>query len=323
MKVTISPKLLALVFASSLSHEATFSTIDFPGATSTVAFDINPSGEIVGRYVTAGNTHGFLLSTKGELTAIDFPGAVFTVAAGINPRGDIVGMYRLASDLQTVRHGFLLRGGEFTTIDPPRALFTNALGINPRGDIVGRYCTTVTVPCTPNSENVHGFLLSEGTFTTIDFPAAIVTNAWKINPSGQIVGGYTAADGENHLFRLSDGHFSTIDSHGGIALSVDNGGINPRGDIVGIYCDTAPCAGASTDQHGFLLSSGDFTAIDFPGALATNAFGVNAFRDIVGFYVDTSGRTHGFLLRSSDCLSAGSLSPFISNGPCQRFRSAP
>ncbi len=56
MKATISPKLLTLIFASSLwpredSDEATFTSIDLPDATVTVALDINSAGEIVGRYI--------------------------------------------------------------------------------------------------------------------------------------------------------------------------------------------------------------------------------------------------------------------------------
>ena len=118
MKATISPKLLALVFASSLllgicvqaaapredSDEATFTTIDFPGASSTIAVGVNPRGEIVGAYDDAdGVRHGFLLSGD-QFTSFDFPGASFTVAFGINSRGDIVGWYMTAG----VSHGFLL-----------------------------------------------------------------------------------------------------------------------------------------------------------------------------------------------------------------------
>lgn len=48
-----------------------------------------------------------------------------------------------------------------------------------------------------------------------------------------------------------------------------------------------------------------FTPIDFPGAVLTNAQGINAQGEIVGFYNDTTGRTHGFVqsgghLRSID-----------------------
>ena len=38
-----------------------------------------------------------------------------------------------------------------------------------------------------------------------------------------------------------------------------------------------------------------FTPIDFPAAVLTNAQGINDQGEIVGFYTDTAGRTHGFL----------------------------
>jgi len=198
----------------------------------------------------------------------------------------------------TGRHGFLLSKGAFTTIDPPGAVFTNPLGINSGGEIVGRFCTTL--PCASDRENVHGFLRSEGEFTTIDIPGARGTNAWKINPRGDIVGGYTGADGKKHVFLLSlrKRNFITIDVPGAAEASLDNGGINPRGDIVASYCDTAPCTNASPDTHGFLLSRGRFTTIDFPDNQPTLAFAINARGDIVGVY-GLGTATHGFL-RSSD-----------------------
>lgn len=100
MKATISPKLLAAVFASSLllpicvqaatprneNNEATFTSIDLPDSTFTTAVGINARGEIVGRYVSAADrkTHGFLRSKNAEFTTIDFPGATVTQAYGIN-----------------------------------------------------------------------------------------------------------------------------------------------------------------------------------------------------------------------------------------------
>jgi uncharacterized membrane protein len=59
----------------------------------------------VGRYISSGASHGFLLS-NGELTSIDVPGATFTSARGINCLGDIVGEYRDAGGRV---HGFMLR----------------------------------------------------------------------------------------------------------------------------------------------------------------------------------------------------------------------
>ena len=48
-------------------------------------------------------------------------------------------------------------------------------------------------------------------------------------------------------------------------------------------------------MHGFSMHQGSFTTIDVPDATATYARGLNAQGDVVGGYLDTSGR-HGFLL---------------------------
>lgn len=57
--------------------------------------------------------------------------------------------------------------------------------------------------------------------------------------------------------------------------------------IVGRYSD------AQTAEHGFLFRDGQFTTIDFPGAL-THALGINNAGHVVGRYSDDSGN-HGFL----------------------------
>src|SRR5215217_4682083 len=56
-------------------------------------------------------------------------------------------------------------------------------------------------------------------------------------------------------------------------------GINNRGQIVGLYND-------ESGQHGFLLSGGTYTTINFPGASTqgTQAQGINNRGDIVGVY---------------------------------------
>ena len=46
-----------------------------------------------------------------------------------------------------------------------------------------------------------------------------------------------------------------------------------------------------------------FAPINYPGALATEAFGINNHNVVVGSYVDSSNQTHGFKLNS------GSFSP--------------
>src|SRR5262245_43031614 len=78
-----------------------------------------------------------------------------------------------------------------------------------------------------------------------------------------------------------DRTFTTIDFPG--ATQTDAHGINPRGDIVGGYAN----AGENTNlpggalPHLFLLSGGQFSNMDFPGATYTNASRNNARGDIV------------------------------------------
>jgi len=96
---------------------------DFPFSTLTNAWDMSPTGEVVGVYTDlASKNHGFLLrldasvltlgvgaqfGVNGSLsfTTVDFPGAPDTRLRGINSRGDIVGQY---TDATGTTHGFLL-----------------------------------------------------------------------------------------------------------------------------------------------------------------------------------------------------------------------
>ena len=78
----------------------------------------------------------------------------------------------------------------------------------------------------------HGFLLSDGDFTSVDVPAATRTGANGINARGDIAGRYVA-DGVSHGFLLSGGLFSTFDFPRASFTSADS--MNQRGDIVGRY----------------------------------------------------------------------------------------
>src|ERR1017187_7235290 len=113
------------------------SAIDYPGATGTQAWGINPHGDIVGLYTLADkSTHGFLLR-NGAYRSVDYPGAAVTLGNGINPQGDVIGEYGLTSTAP--HHGFVLSGGNFTTLDFPGAASTSPTGINSSGDIAGSY----------------------------------------------------------------------------------------------------------------------------------------------------------------------------------------
>jgi hypothetical protein len=114
----------------------------------------------------------------------------------------------------------------------------------------------------PGNGDYRGFLLSAGEFTTIEYPGANETNLWDVNDRGQIVGGFGTLDGKSHLFVLWKDGFTAIDLPGVVDINQ--------------------------------VSGADLTTIDFPDALSTIAFGINARRDIVGWYWDAKGEAHGF-----------------------------
>jgi probable HAF family extracellular repeat protein len=97
-----------------------------------------------------------------------------------------------------------------------------------------------------------------------------------------------------HGYLLDNGEFTIIDAPGAI-LGTGAVGINNRGHIVGATI----LAVNPTTALGFLLAKGDFTTVQFPGALSTEPVGVNNRRQIVGTYVDSSNTAHGFLLDRS------------------------
>jgi probable HAF family extracellular repeat protein len=257
-----------------------FTRIDVPGSTSTQAYGINDSSQILG--VVAG--HGFLYS-DGTFTAIDYPGA-YTVPHGINDSGQVVGSF-----YDGANHGFLYSSGTYTTVDYPGAGLTSLNGINDSGQIVGQSIFN-------GAE--HGFLYSGAAFTTIDYPGAPDTEAWGINDSGQIVGvAPQRLAGGDHGFLYSGGVFTTIDHPESCCTFAQ--GINDSGQIVGWFHDQAFAI------RGFLYVGGSFATIDYPGATATYAFGINDGGQIVGWFQDATGQQHGFLAVPAVVPEPGSL----------------
>ena len=135
-----------------VSKKGVFSpTFDPPGAVSSVATIVIPSGAVFGQYdkVVEGTCftqcQGYMLF-HGAFATINFPGSSFTGIGGANAEGNAVGFYLDASG---VGHG-LLFNGVYTSFDYPGAIFTQATGINPRGVIVGLYVDSAFV--------IHGFI---------------------------------------------------------------------------------------------------------------------------------------------------------------------
>ena len=247
----------------------------------TVARGINAPGDIVGKYFDSTNpneTHGFFLSTGGAFTSFDvsLSGAIpgTTVANGLNNLGKIVGNYA-APTLVTgcgaiaipVGHGFLRNtAGTFTAIDFPGATGTDARAIDDSGNIVGSYFTVPSSNTTCSLAtvvNTHGFRRDpKGNYTTLDVPPGAPNNTliFRNNDAGDVAGLYTSAtitfgillkdtpapSGVADFVLFNNGNFASFDVViGGVDVGGLILGLNPRGDIVGVYTD-------ATGDHGFI-----------------------------------------------------------------------
>jgi len=293
-----------------------FVTIDPPDAIFTIAFDINDAGTIVGIWQAPGGTlHGFTRSPSGLYTTTDFPGAVDSQFTGINSQGIRVGDYDLGDVTTSI--SFVETRGRFTSFEDPAAtsMQTAALSINSENFISGFF--------DDSAGSEHGFIRTPNAqFQNFDFPSGDLTDAFKMNDLGQVVGQY-ATNFPNHGFVLSGAMALTGPPSSCQFLSFDypdsqnSGarGINNLGQVAGFYRVRGNPA-----RHGFLATRvrGDggeqnsqcpatasfagrhgasFASFDYPGATNTQATAIMPSGEIVGRYFSVDGKQHGFILR--------------------------
>jgi probable HAF family extracellular repeat protein len=264
----------------------TYSSIDYPSAILTRAFDINDAGTVIGVFRLPGQpNHAFMLR-NGKFTELAAPDsdAGFRAARGTNDRGDVVGAFTLNVD--DSQHGFLLNERTKFRLDFPGAAVTDAFGINNRGSIVGRFVDDTGV--------IHGWLRRSSTYRQIDVPGALDTVPFGVNDREQVVGGWDTDPNAVvfHGFLLERGKVINYDVPVEIGNATQLNRISDLGDIVGLFQDN------SATFHGFVLQGGlggRFVQIDYPGATQTHVWGINNSGQMVGKYTDSAGVDHGFL----------------------------
>nr|MBA3916251.1 hypothetical protein [Terriglobales bacterium] len=92
-----------------------------------------------------------------------------------------------------------------------------------------------------------------GTYTQIDYPAAMDTDAFAINQSGDIVGVYFDFEGYEHGFFLEGGVFTSIDYDSPFSYTSASG-INDLGQVVGMRQATASFTIQNPGLHPVQLS---------------------------------------------------------------------
>lgn len=229
------------------SRDGQYAPVGYPGAAATNAWGIDHSGHIVGDYrlSPAGPILGFLYdgSYWQTIDCSSTLGAVHSFAFGVNGNGQIVGEYKLPGvALGQPGRAFLYQDGACVDITPPDAgagpSVAVAWAINSGGDSAGYYVAAGVT---------HGWIRrADGSYETVDYPGAILTNIRGINPQGRSAGVFRAASNlpNQGFYRSADGVLVPIGYP--LATLTRALGISANGDIVGDYsgsdCPVIRCA---------------------------------------------------------------------------------
>jgi hypothetical protein len=280
-----------------------FTIIDVPSAANgpyegTQATAINDSGQVMGYFNPASSptsVQGFIRDSSGGFTIVSVPGTGASLLLAMNNLGQTAGCTAqgLNCALGSADKGFVRDStGTITTFSPVNAQGTTPASMNVHGAVTGTYADSKVT--------LHGFVrASTGHITEFDLPAYIGpgegTEPFCINDFGIITGSYDdKVTLQRHGFiRDARGSVSTYDVPG-TDISTTSWAMNSSGTIAGWFSD-------SVAYHGFIRdSAGNITTFNAPHAAQTPGYGtvsqaINRTGQIVGFYWDANGVTHGFL----------------------------
>jgi hypothetical protein len=183
-------------------------------------------------------------------------------------------------------------GYSFTSVSDPLDKtvppFTQLLGINDRGYIVGYYGDGGTDTANPNKGFITAFN-SLHVFTPWNYPNSVQTQVIGINQQNSTVGFYVDGMGVTHAYMTHGATFTTVDVPGTPSNTLN--GINDLGQTDGFYQ-----FGANNVMQPFTRQvDGTFVLPPIPNGQET---GINNSGAVSGFFNDTSGNSHGFLLQN-------------------------
>ena len=182
------------------------------GGDLSIAYAINPAGQVVGLARTAtGDDHGFLWQ-NGVMTDL---GASF-IPLGINARGQVVGYGFIQPVGGGSAHALVWNRGVIQDLGPG-----TAYDINSAGRVVGQSWTT---------RGPHAALWKKGMLTDLGtIPPYPESQALAINPTGQVVGS-VETDDDRRPFLWEKGIMTLLSAPPGEGTARD---INASGQVVG------------------------------------------------------------------------------------------
>jgi len=258
------------------------------GGSSSFAYDINSSGQVVGDSRTAANQiHAFVYTSSGGMHDLGTMGGGYSVARAVNDHGEIVGYSNLANG---VMHAFLYTGGSLHDLGSlPGLANSMAFGVNAHGAVVGYAekpgATLASRPSTAFLYSGSGPMQSLGTLGGAN------SYACGSNDAGLVVDTSTPAGASSHAF-LYGGSGPLIDLDPlGAWSSTAAYDVNNYGLIAGAATDAT---GAS---HAVVFAGSKI--VDLNGQLPTGsgwvlreARAINNHGQIVGYGEHTDPVTH-------------------------------
>lgn len=258
---------LLLMPGAAFAAETLIPVPQVPGSVATTVFAINDNNVVAGSFTTAdGREHGFFGTLDGSYTTFD-SSFKNTQARGINNDGLVTGIgydrkhssvferypdgsmayvtkggkplgFGVAGAINadgtfvadaynrkaTKHFNFFGENAEYTQeIATPGLSVARPRGVNDSKDVAGYY--------QDDQGGMHGFLLKDGTVTTVDYPGSEGTLVYGVNNSDQVAGFFGKND-QPHAFvyDADSGLFKTIVEkgvqHGNLAVSY---GLNNEG----------------------------------------------------------------------------------------------
>jgi hypothetical protein len=215
---------------------------------------------------------------------------------GINNHGVIAGYFGAGTAGHPNKGYYLLPGRtqlDYRIENFPGSTQTQVTDLNDGSTQVGFWAATDTGTdanyawySTDNGRSFHHFAVPNAQLNK----TTPVTQLFGVNDANKVVGFYVGADGNNHGFSYTlNTHVFVFTSISGVH-SLAETAISNRGHIVGF--DTDP--NSNTVKSFIKYDNRHLTTFSVPGAMMTQAFGINDADEVVGAYVDGSGATHGF-----------------------------
>ncbi len=232
------------------------------------------------------------------LTLNDRKDLTFNQLLGINNEGVIAGYFG-SGGAGHPNKGYVLRPpfaqGNFGNENFPGSVQTQVVGLNDNGVTVG-FFSTMNAADPANDDNI-GFWRADGRYHTVRIPTQNtatppVSQLLGVNNSDTAVGFYNDAKGNAHGFayNLETRRFKMITVRGATSLTAT--AINNFGSAAGFYTNAKGATVSFVQFH-----HGRTFTIAFPGASATQAFGLNDQGEVVGAYTIGTGDnavSHGF-----------------------------